>query len=73
MRSIEPPMVWRLRRAGAPRPRRPWATRPCESEITRTEENPELIDPEGVRASTRTDEPRGKVTPIAPLVFLKTA
>ena len=66
-------MVWMLRRADASRPTRPWATRPPESVTTRTDENPELIDPERVRASTRTDEPLGNVTPVAPLAFLNTA
>ena len=32
-----------------------------------------MIDPERARASTRTDEPPGRVTPVAPLVFLNTA
>lgn len=73
LRLMEPPMVWTLRRADAPRPTRPLATRPGEAETTRTVENWELIDPKRLRASTRTDEPLGKVIPTAPLVFLKTA
>src|SRR6266851_5915518 len=73
LRSIEPPIVLMLRLAGAPRPTRPLATLPSEAETTCTDENPELIDPKRVRASTRTDELLGKVTPIAPLVFLNTA
>src|SRR5215469_9853929 len=66
-------MVCMLRRAGAPRPMRPWATRPPGSGTTCTDENPELIDPERARASTRIDELPGTVTAVAPLVFLNTA
>lgn len=73
MRSIEPATVRTRKRAGAPCPRRPSATCPAGLEVTRTAGNWELIEPSGVRASTRTDEPAGNVMPMAPSMFLNSA